>query len=90
MYDANGVYSDKVIMNLENTENGYKISIKADDNWLLEENRMYPVVIDPVISTPITYKDIKDAKVCSNYPTSNFSSPHREGNPSRPRPAARP
>ena len=72
MYDANGVYSDKVIMNLENTENGYKISIKADDNWLLEENRMYPVVIDPVISTPITYKDIKDAKVCSNYPTSNF------------------
>ena len=72
MYDANGIYSDKVNMKLENTENGYKISIKADDDWLLEENRAYPVVIDPVISTPITYKDIKDSKVCSKYPASNF------------------
>lgn len=35
--------------NIGKTKDGYKISIVVPNNWLMDEKRMYPITIDPVV-----------------------------------------
>ncbi len=66
MYDALGDVSDAVEYSLEQTENGYILTITPDREWLEAENRAYPVVIDPTIITDSpTHGDISDAYIKS-------------------------
>lgn len=52
MYDANGDISRNVYYTLSEVAAGtYIISVIADEEWLSEEKRSYPVVIDPSISS---------------------------------------
>ena len=73
MYDARGSVSDNVEYALEQTENGYILTITPDRSWLEDEARVYPVVIDPtVITDSPTYGDVSDAYVREALP--NFNS----------------
>lgn len=52
MYDANGEISRDVHYTLSEVADGtYIISVIADEEWLSNEKRSYPVVIDPSISS---------------------------------------
>ena len=52
MTDALGAFSDAITYDLEPWEDGrYLFTISADEGWLTEEERAYPVSIDPTLRT---------------------------------------
>ena len=70
MVDANGKYSDKVTYSLERVKNKeYRITVTADSEWMNDENRAFPVTIDPPIKTETD--DIEDAYIMENVPDVN-------------------
>ena len=73
MTDNAGAYSDSVGYSLENTDEGYVLTVTPDREWLEAEDRAYPVVIDPTLKTDSpAYGDVSDAYVRSALP--NFNS----------------
>lgn len=50
MVDKNNIYSDSVTYELEKIDNGYEITINVDKEWLNDNERAYPIVIDPTIT----------------------------------------
>lgn len=59
MYDANDEFSTNIDIALTPVLGGYEITLTADEEWLNDEARVYPVVIDPSYtfehgSTPAT------------------------------------
>lgn len=52
MYDASGAVSEAVTLSLSSAENGrITVTMTADSGWLNQEERVYPVVVDPVVTT---------------------------------------
>ena len=52
MCDAKGARSENVHYNIEQVEDGkYLLSVEADPEWINSENRVFPVYIDPTVST---------------------------------------
>ena len=49
MWDSEDVYSDAVFYELEETDEGWVLTVCADEDWLEEEERVYPVIIDPSV-----------------------------------------
>lgn len=73
MMDAKGEYSEGIIYDLEDRGEGkYLLTIRADEAWLNEEDRAYPVNIDPAV-TVAAYNH--NNGLSSNYVKSNFTSP---------------
>ena len=63
MFDATGEYSFDVAYSVESAKGGkYKLTVTADEEWLEDEDRVYPVAIDPAITLTkygsVTNKDI--------------------------------
>ena len=57
MYDAKGAKSENVHYNIEQVEDGkYLLSVEADPEWINSEDRVFPVYIDPTLSTA-THED---------------------------------
>ena len=76
MYDAKGAESTDITVKLaviSETEDShqYKLTITPSAAWLKEEARVYPVVLDPTITTLQTSSMISDTHVNSDYPNSN-------------------
>jgi hypothetical protein len=71
MEDANGKYSEKVKYTIEKNEDGCKITIIADEEYLNASDTQYPVIIDPsiIISGSLT----SDTCVDQQYPSSNYN-----------------
>ncbi|MFB7142574.1 DNRLRE domain-containing protein [Gottfriedia sp. NPDC056225] len=63
------VISDKVKFELKKIEDGYKLTINADKDWLASPGRVFPIYIDP--TTSVT--NSSDAFVSSNNSTVNYS-----------------
>ena len=63
MYDSaeTPASSDAVSMELTEKNGKYTITITADKTWLAEEERVYPVVIDPTLQPDTNAHNIKDA-----------------------------
>ena len=75
MYDSNGVISEDVTLNVDKNKNGkLRVNISADSEWLQNEKRVYPVVIDPTITTETTQSAIDSVFVANNssYLNRNF------------------
>lgn len=73
MIDAQGQYSKGISYDLEAwSEGSYLLTIHADDEWLNEEGRAYPVSIDPAV-TVAAYNH--NNGLSSNYVRSNQTSP---------------
>lgn len=47
MQDAAGISSDNLALAMEETEEGYEITLTADREWLQSQKRSYPIKIDP-------------------------------------------
>ncbi|WP_183250023.1 DNRLRE domain-containing protein, partial [Anoxybacillus tengchongensis] len=62
--------SEHVTYELQQDDQGYILTVKADPQWLKDPKRVYPVYIDPSTSVAIA----ADAFVMSAYPTTNYSS----------------
>ncbi len=75
MYDSNGVISEDVTLTVDKNKNGkLRVNISADSEWLQNEKRVYPVVIDPTITTETTQSAIDSVFVANNssYLNRNF------------------
>ena len=70
LYDAAGVYSYDASYALTETGNGkYTYTLTANAEWINSEERVFPVVIDPML---VDIGQIEDTYVWSNYPSTNF------------------
>ena len=62
MYDANGEYSYNVYYTLsENKEGVYTLKVIADNEWINEDNRAFPVIIDPTIEKNVVHDTYIDS-----------------------------
>ena len=50
MVDSNEIRNDNIYYKIQNYSDGYILDLVFDDEWLQDENRVYPVLIDPTIS----------------------------------------
>ena len=59
MYDAAGEQSQSVTLALRQgkNKNEYILTVTPDKQWIDRQDRQFPVVIDPVIQTTITYQN---------------------------------
>lgn len=65
MYDSNFSFSDKIKTTLKKEGTEYILTYMPDHKWLTDEERAYPVTIDPTVDTR-SYKDkIVDTSVMS-------------------------
>lgn len=63
MYDTDGAVCHEIDVSLAKVEEGYLISYTPDREWLEDESRVYPVVIDPSVSTSTDTSNIDDTYV---------------------------
>ncbi len=63
MYDANGVFSDDVTVNITNNGNTYTLTVVPDLLWMNSAERKFPIVIDPTLRLDIGRNDINDTYV---------------------------
>ena len=80
MEDAAGSISRGLTLTLTD-DDGKKnkeayVRLEADGEWLGAEDRVYPVTIDPVVSTPVDRDKIRDCHVSSYYHGDNFYNSH--------------
>jgi len=73
MYDADGDFSDEVKYSLKEKKGTYILDIKADSKWINDEDRKFPVVIDPIITTETTKAAIDTTFVASETPSTNYN-----------------
>ena len=74
MYDNAFHYSDKVEIQLSKKGNNtYSIKIIPDKEWLLSENIVYPITIDPTISTSLSATAIEDTFIYEG----DYNNPNR-------------
>jgi hypothetical protein len=72
MVDAKGVESQDVQVTLVQIKNQWQLTITPNKEWLDDPARVYPVTLDPVVTTPISVAAIDDAHVTASLPNSNF------------------
>ena len=63
MYDSGDGVSEAVEVTLEETEGGYLLTYTPDETWLKSEERVYPVTVDPTVTTSTNANTIKDRTV---------------------------
>ena len=69
MTDANMEYSDGITLTLSNVKNNnFTVTTTLDEDWLNDNDRAYPVTIDPVIRTEQEYGEMDSTFVGSLYP----------------------
>ncbi len=56
MMDAAGASSDSVNLSLKEEADVYLITLTADKDWLMDEERIYPIKIDPTTNLPASGK----------------------------------
>lgn len=49
MTDAIGEYSTAIDVDLKESQNGYLLKLKPNEEWLYDEKREYPIKIDPTM-----------------------------------------
>ena len=69
MTDANMEYSDGITLTLSNIKNNkFTVTTTLDEDWLNDNDRVYPVIVDPVIKTEQKVVEMDSAFVGSLYP----------------------
>ena len=74
MTDAAGSRSDAVSYSFERREGGYTLTVAADGRWIDSDERVFPVTVDPTVSTSPSYTagNITTEYICDN----DTSEPH--------------
>ena len=60
MYDAEKNSSDNIEVSVKRTNKGFSVTLTPDREWLLSEDRVYPVTIDPSLISSRVAKDVWD------------------------------
>ena len=71
MIDAKGETSTEIKVDIEGEEGKYTLSITPSKKWLNDKKSVYPVTIDPVVSTSKDVRDIEDSMVHSRVDLAN-------------------
>lgn len=72
MYDADSVYSYNVSYTLKSMSNNeYKITVAANEEWIESPERVFPITIDPSVSP--SNSNIVDLFIDENQPDTNFN-----------------
>ena len=72
MYDALGERNDNVYYELTSNSSGYKLSVIADGNWINSPERVFPVTVDPSITTESSdFKSATDGTIVNGLMTAN-------------------
>jgi len=81
MSDALGEFSDKVTYSYVKTAQGIDLTITADQTWINDPARVYPITVDPSLQTPKDSISIDDVHVASGQSSQNFggSTPLKSG-----------
>ncbi len=67
MIDGNGEKSGTVTLDVDKNKNGkLRINIVADSSWLRAEERVYPVTVDPTITTETTQSAVNSVFVANS------------------------
>ncbi|WP_156946308.1 DNRLRE domain-containing protein, partial [Clostridium akagii] len=69
MYDKTGQTSNNIDIKLNQIKDGYELILTPDKTWLGSSDRVYPVTIDPSMTTSLDKTNIHDNFVCSNDPS---------------------
>ena len=75
MYDSSGAISEEVTLTVDKNKNGkLRVNLTVDENWLQSDERVYPVIVDPTITTETTKAAIDSVFVANNssYTNRNF------------------
>jgi hypothetical protein len=72
MSDASGEFSDQVTFSVVKTTQGIDLTINADQEWINDPARVYPITIDPSIQTSLDKALIEDVHVSSGMPGTYF------------------
>lgn len=65
-------YNYDIGMSIKKYRNGYLLILTPDSTWLKDADRVYPIMIDPVVTTTITSSN-KSTYVDESNPNSTFS-----------------
>jgi len=71
MYDSANAYSSDIEMKISKTNNGFKLTLVPNKEWLQSEDRVYPIVIDPTTLSNQKATSVWDIEV-RNTQTSAF------------------
>lgn len=66
LVDDNMLYNEDITISLQQSGNTYTLTYSIPRAWLLEEERAYPVVLDPVVQPESGIYTISDQTVFSN------------------------
>ncbi|KOA20845.1 tRNA nuclease WapA precursor [Clostridium homopropionicum DSM 5847] len=72
MYDTKGEISKYIEILLEQKDDNYILSLLPNKEWLDSKDRVYPVIIDPTVQTPLNINSIHDSYVAEGVPNSNY------------------
>ena len=72
MIDAEDACSNSVTVALTEVRGGYRYTLRPSLSWLQEEERAYPVVLDPTVVTDLSSASIQAANVYSRLPDRNY------------------
>ena len=63
MIDGNGEINQNIFYKLLNIDNKKIIELVLDTNWLLDESRKYPIIIDPTITNSSSENNVYDTYI---------------------------
>ena len=65
LYDQEHAYCDDIELVLKGTSDGYLLTYLLPQEWMSDEDRAYPVVLDPVVHAELSFTNIADQTVFS-------------------------
>ena len=74
MMDAEGEVSTDVQVALTGKDSSYTLTYTLPKQWLTEESRQWPVLLDPTVTDDLDVENIRDASVAENT-TFSYTSP---------------
>ena len=79
MTDAAGSRSDAVSYSFERREGGYTLTVTADGRWIDSDERVFPVTVDPTVSTSPSYTagNITTEYICDNNVTNKHTNENK-------------
>lgn len=77
MFDSDEGYSSDILVTVEETNTGCRYTLTPDREWLSDEARVYPVTLDPQVTTTQNSSYIHDNGVQQSDPNTNYMTTDR-------------
>ena len=71
IYDGNGEVLDDFTLTLSGNKNKYQVTLTLSSDWLKSEERTYPVIVDPIVSSEYDREGHWETYLYEYYPNAN-------------------